>query len=219
MAHPPGHAQIDFGAAVGVIGGKRSTLHLFCMYLPHSDAIFIKAYPAETTEALLDGAASSFAFFGGVPQSVLLDNMKLAVVRILPDGTRERTAALTRLISHYLFKDRYGRPGRGNDKGNVEALVKFARHAFLTPVPNEPSVRRAQRNVGASLSCAAGRSSGRDPPIGERLMADLAAFRSLPSGVFEACDATKAGSARRPWRAIGTSTTRSQRRTLTRRFW
>jgi transposase len=32
LAHPPGQAQIDFGAAVGVIGGKRSTLHLFCMY-------------------------------------------------------------------------------------------------------------------------------------------------------------------------------------------
>ena len=27
------------------------------MYLPHSDAIFVKDYPAETTEALLDGVA------------------------------------------------------------------------------------------------------------------------------------------------------------------
>jgi hypothetical protein len=34
--------------------------------------------------------------------------MKQAVVRILPDGTRDRTAAFTRLISHYVFKDRYG---------------------------------------------------------------------------------------------------------------
>ena len=189
LAHPPGHAQIDFGAAVGVIGGKRSTLHLFCMYLPHSDAIFVKAYPAETTEALLDGMASSFAFFGGVPQSVLLDNMKLAVVRILPDGTRERTAALTRLISHYLFKDRYGRPGRGNDKGNVEALVKFARHAFPTPVPNEPSFAALNATLERHCLARLGEVAGRDPtPIGERLMADLAAFRSLPSGVFEACD-------------------------------
>ena len=38
-----------------MIGAKRSTLHLFCMYLPHSDAIFVKAYPAEMTEALLAG--------------------------------------------------------------------------------------------------------------------------------------------------------------------
>ena len=126
LAHPPGHAQMDFGEAVGIIAGKRVKVHLFCMHLPHSDAGFVKAYPAETTEALLDGVASGFGFFGGVPQSVLLDNMKLAVVRIRPDGTRERTAAFTRLVSHFVFQDRYGRPGRGNDKGNVEALVKFA---------------------------------------------------------------------------------------------
>jgi len=202
LAHPPGHTQIDFGAAVGVISGQRSTLNLFCMYLPHSDAIFVKAYPAETTEALLDGVASGFSFFGSAAQSVLLDNMKQAVVRILPDGTRERTAAFTRLISQYVFKDRYGRPGRGNDKGNVEALVKFARHAFLTPVPDEPSF--ASLNAALERRCVArlSEASGRDPTlIGERLMADLTGFRSLPSGVFEACDM-------RPGRVSSTSLAR-----------
>jgi transposase len=65
LAHPPGHAQVDFGEAVGVIGGERLKLHLFCMDLPHSDAAFVKAYPAETTEAFLDGHVSALAFFGG----------------------------------------------------------------------------------------------------------------------------------------------------------
>lgn len=108
----------------------------------------MKAYPQETTEALLDGCASAFAFFGGLPQSVLLNNMKLAVVRILPDGTRERTAAFTRLISHFVFHDRYGRPGRGNDKGHVEALVKFARRSFLTPVLLESRLGHQCRDLG-----------------------------------------------------------------------
>jgi transposase len=127
LAHPPGHAQIDFGEAVGIIGGQRLKLHVFCCHLPHSDAFYLKAYRTETQEALLDAIASAFGFFGGVPQSVLLDNMKLAVKRILPDGRRERTLAFTRAVSHFVFEDRYGRPGRGNDKGNVEALVKFSR--------------------------------------------------------------------------------------------
>jgi transposase len=65
LAHRPGHAQIDFGEAVGIIAGKRVKLHLFCVHLPHSDAGLVKAYPAETAEALLDGIASGFAFFGG----------------------------------------------------------------------------------------------------------------------------------------------------------
>ena len=46
----------------------------------------MKAYPAETTEAFLDGHVSAFAFLGGVPQSILYDNTKLAVARILGDG-------------------------------------------------------------------------------------------------------------------------------------
>jgi transposase len=66
LAHPPGHAQVDFGE---VIGGVRQKMHVFFMDLPHSDAPFIKAYPAETTEAFLDGHVSAFAFFGGVPHN------------------------------------------------------------------------------------------------------------------------------------------------------
>jgi transposase len=59
LAHPPGHAQVDFGEAIGVIGGVRRKLHVFFMDPPHSDAPFMKAYPAETTEAFLDGHVSA----------------------------------------------------------------------------------------------------------------------------------------------------------------
>ena len=34
LSHPPGHAQVDFGEAVGVIGGVRQKLHFFYMDLP-----------------------------------------------------------------------------------------------------------------------------------------------------------------------------------------
>src|ERR1700709_2433305 len=33
LAHPPGHAQVDFGEAVGVIGGVRQKIHFFRMDL------------------------------------------------------------------------------------------------------------------------------------------------------------------------------------------
>jgi transposase len=36
---------------------------VFCFDLPQSDACFIKAYPAKTREAFLDGHVSAFAFF------------------------------------------------------------------------------------------------------------------------------------------------------------
>jgi transposase len=87
----------------------------------------VKAYPRETTEAFLDGHVSAFAFFDGVPLSILYDNLKIAVAKICGDGKRDRTRAFTELVSHYLFRDRFGRPAKGNDKGKVEGLVKFSR--------------------------------------------------------------------------------------------
>ena len=50
--------------------------------IPHSDACFVKAYPAETTEAFCDGHNAAVAFFGGAPRCILYDNTKRAVARI-----------------------------------------------------------------------------------------------------------------------------------------
>ena len=113
LSHAPGHAQCDFGEARVIIGGVERKAHCLVLDLPHSDGCFVKAYPAETTEAFLDGHVSAFASLGGVPQSILYDNTKLAVARILGDGRRQRTRAFTELQSHYLFEDRFGRPGKG----------------------------------------------------------------------------------------------------------
>ena len=85
------------------------------MATPHSDACFVRAYRAATAEAWMDGPVHAFAFFGGVPQSVLYDNDRCLVSKILADGTRRRATLFSALQSHYLFRDRYGRPGKGNE--------------------------------------------------------------------------------------------------------
>jgi len=193
LVHPPGHAQADFGEAVAVVAGERQTIHLFCLDLPHSDACFVKAYPAERTEAFLDGHNAAFGFFGGVPLSILYDNTRLAVARILGDGRRQRTQAFAELQSHYLFDDRFGRPGKGNDKGKVEGLVGYARRNFLVPVPVVPSL--AALNAHLEQRCLERldhRVRGHDESIGERLVRDLAALQRRPSVPFEACE-RKAG--------------------------
>ena len=111
LSHPPGDAQRDFGQAKAVIGGVEQTVHYFVLDLPHSDACVVKAYPAETTEAFCDGHVSAFSFLGGVSRSIVY-NTRLAVARILGDGRRRRTRVFSELQSHYLFDDRFGRPGK-----------------------------------------------------------------------------------------------------------
>ena len=72
LSHSPGQVQCDIGEALVVIGGAQRKPHCFVLDLPHSDGCFVKAYPAEDTDAFLDGHVSAFAFLGGVPQSILL---------------------------------------------------------------------------------------------------------------------------------------------------
>src|SRR3954471_6821938 len=189
LVHAPGHAQADFGEAIGVIGGVERKIHFFAMDLPHSDACFVVGYPAETTEAFCDGHVRAFAFFGGVPKSIVYDNTRIVVARILGDGKRQRTRAFNELQSHYLFEDRFGRPGKGNDKGKVEGLVGYARRNFMVPMPDAASFE--DLNSRLAIQCLERRREvlrGHSQTIDERLAEDLMACRSLPTVPFDPCD-------------------------------
>ena len=177
LVHAPGHAQVDFGEARAVIGGVARKLHFFAFDLPHSDGCFVKAYPAETSEAFCDGHVAAFAFFAGVPRSLLYDNTRLAVARILGDGTRQRTRIFAELQSHYLFADRFGRPGKGNDKGKVENLVGFIRRNFMVPLPRFASFAAFNAELEARCRARLGARLRRHAEtIGERLGRDRAAL-------------------------------------------
>ena len=64
LSHPADHSQSDFGEAWAVIDGVKRKAHLVVLDPSHSDGIFVKAYPAETTEAFCDGHVSAFALLG-----------------------------------------------------------------------------------------------------------------------------------------------------------
>ena len=189
LSHAPGHAQVDFGETLGVIGGVECKLHYFAMSLPHSDAFFMKAYPAETTEAFCDGHAAAFSFFGGVPLSILYDNTVIAVAKILGDGKRLRTRVFSELQSHYLFEDKFGRPGKGNDKGNVEGVIGFGRRNFLVPAPRFDSFDAL--NAWLEMQCLKRQDDvvrGHSETIGERLLRDLDGLMALPPTPYDACE-------------------------------
>jgi transposase len=188
LSHVAGQAQVDFGEADGYIDGKKIRYHYFCMDLPHSDACFVKAYPAETAEAFCDGHVAAFAYLGGVPQSILYDNTKLAVAKIVKGGRRLRSQMFAELQSYYLFEDRFGRPGKGNDKGKVEGLVGYVRRNFMTPLPIAESF--AALNARFRDACAKRGKAilrGHTDTIAERMQADLAKFMTLPSAPYDAC--------------------------------
>jgi len=189
LQHDPGHAQVDFGEALAEIAGVERKIHFFAMDLPHSDACFVRAYPEETAEAFCDGHNAAFGFFGKVPRSILYDNTRLAVARILGGGERQRTRVFSELQSHYLFADRFGRPGKGNDKGKVEGLVGWIRRNLLVPVPRATSLEALNEQLLVGCRRRLGdRLRGHQETIGERLVRDVAAFHDLPPVPYEACE-------------------------------
>jgi hypothetical protein len=189
LTHAPGEAQADFGEALVVIAGVEQKAHYLAMDLPHSDDCFVVAFPAETTEAFLEGHVRAFAYFDAVPARILYDNTKIAVARILGGEERQKTRAFSELQSYYLFADKFGRPAKGNDKGKVEGLVGYARRNFMVPIPRASSWD--ELNLRLEADCRKRRERrlrGHVETIGERFERDHAAMLPLPAAPYEACE-------------------------------
>ena len=149
--------------------------------------VITTGYARSNTSRKLPRTSSSSAFAEG-PQTMLYDNTKLAVARILGDGKRKRTRAFGELISHYLFADRFGRPGKGNDKGKVEGLVGYARRNFLVPIPRFESFEALNAHLEQCCRERLGaRLRGHTETIAERLERDRAALLPLPGAPYDAC--------------------------------
>ena len=189
LSQPPGEAQVDFFEALVKYrpDGLLAKVHVFAMHLPFSDCFFLKAYERECTEVFWDGHVCAFEAFKGVPRRVSYDNLKIAVSQIVGRHTRQLTAGFLQLRSHYLFESHFCNVRRGNEKGCVEGLVKYARGHFMVPVPiisdldelNE-TLRLAAWNDGLRSVRGKGGQTKHDVFREENLL-------PLPVAPFEAC--------------------------------
>lgn len=141
LEFPPGKfAQFDWGEVDIVLLGKQITVQVFCLRCTFSRKIFVKTFFHQKTEALLQGHVDAFEFFGAVPHTITYDNLKTAVKKILDGKNREEQERFTQLRAHYLFESHFCEPAKGNQKGQVENLVKYAKQQFFTPMPSVSSL-------------------------------------------------------------------------------
>src|SRR5579862_5149115 len=80
---PGEEAQIDFGKGGSIVkaDGKRSRPHLFRIVLSHSRKAYSEAVPRQKTELFLRCLENAFWSFGGVPRTLVPDNLKAAVLQ------------------------------------------------------------------------------------------------------------------------------------------
>jgi transposase len=187
LSHPPGEAQVDFGQAQIVLRGELTTVALFVMTLPYSDALFCCVFPRECTEAFQDGHRRAFEFFGGVPQRISYDNSKIAIKKVLGPRARELTREFLRLQSHYLFAHHFCLVRRANEKGHVENLLGFGRRNFLVPVPRVDGIETLNIQLEAACREDLQRTlRGKTGSKMELLAEEQSQLLPLPAEAFEA---------------------------------
>ena len=182
-------AQVDWGEAKVIENGTLRTVQLFCMRLSHSKASFVHPYERATMEAFLDGHVRAFDFFGGVPRRLAYDNLKSAVTHVGRGRERQLNERFMQLRSFYLFQTRFCNIESGNEKGDVENLVKRSQRTYLTPVPEVTSIagdlaEKLREDCRQDLLKVDDRQTESRLQL---LQKERAAFVPLPSAPFPAC--------------------------------
>ena len=133
LENKPGCAQVDFGEAPFKYQGEQITLPYLVLSYPYSNAFYFQIFPSQNRECFLEGLKRIFHHMGGVPKTIRFDNLSAAVKKVLPNGERQLTEEFQNFVLHYGFECEFCNPNSGNEKGHVEAMVKYVRNNFLLP--------------------------------------------------------------------------------------
>jgi len=131
-------AQVDFGYVGKFYDPLQGTMRrawVFVMVLAHSRHMFAKIVFDQKVETWLLLHAEAFAAFGGVPATVVPDNLKAAVIRAA-FGSSEPSSlnrSYRELARHYGFMVDPTPPRQPKKKGKVEASVKYVKNSFFKP--------------------------------------------------------------------------------------
>ena len=136
LEHPNGVMQVDFGEMIVMEKGVPRKIYVFCSKLSSEKAEFVQAYPRQSTEFFFDGLNKAFDFFGGVPKKIIFDNLKQAVKEVKEGTERILQEEFLKFKAFYAFEAEFCGPGKGNEKGLVENLVKYTRNNYFLPYPD-----------------------------------------------------------------------------------
>jgi len=129
----PGHQlQIDFGEKWVWIAEQRTRAMLFCAVLGYSRREYVQAFLSQRHDDWREGLANAFRHFGGVTQTVLIDNAKALVLeRDVERKTAKIHPAFDAFCRDWGVTPRACQPYRARTKGKTERGVGYAKHNAL----------------------------------------------------------------------------------------
>ena len=128
---PGEEAQVDFGSGAWVIeNGKRRRPHVFRITLSHSRKSYSEAVWRQTTENFIRCMENAFRAFGGVPRTLVLDNLR-AAVKSADWFDPELNPKALEFARHYGTVFLPAKPYTPRHKGKVESGVKYVKNNAL----------------------------------------------------------------------------------------
>jgi transposase len=187
---PPGEeAQVDFGYAGMMIDpetGKLRKTWVFVMTLSWSRHQYVEFVFDQKVETWLRLHRNAFAFFGRVPQRIVPDNLKAAIIRACWDEP-EAQQAYRECAEHYDFLIAPCRPKTPRHKGKVEqGGVHYVKRNFLGGRKATAITRANQDVLKWCNTVAGGRIHGttKERPL-DRFETEKAVLQPLPGTPYD----------------------------------
>lgn len=186
--HDPGQeCEFDWGEIPLIIGGKRCNVQMAVFTLVHSNRRSAWLFRRQDTLSLMEAHRNFFIEVDGVPQTMVYDNMKVAVV--IRTGKQGRpavkypTKAMQRLALYYKFEERFCNARSGWEKGSVERSVEVVRSEAFVSRQSFETLEDAQAWLDRTLeriNSTSGVTGISDAQKKGRIAADLHCLQPAP---------------------------------------
>jgi transposase len=127
---PGRQLQSDWGEISTEIAGQPTKVSFIVNQLGYSRRFHFWCASRQDAEHTYEGLIRSLEYFGGVPQEVLVDNQKAAVL-VHQGDTLQFNERFLDLAAHYGFTPRACRPYRARTKGKDERMVGYLKQHFF----------------------------------------------------------------------------------------
>jgi transposase len=141
IAKPGEEGQVDFGYLGKFIKDRKAVkVWCFSMVLSHSRYSYHCLVTNQSVDSFINCHIKAFEYFGAVPHTAKIDNLKAGVIT---PNFYEPTIQVqyAEFLKHYNCAPITARVRRGQDKGKVEAGVKYVKLNFLKRVEHNDFYR------------------------------------------------------------------------------
>jgi len=189
LSFAPGECvQVDWGCYGSVpVGNTRRKLSFFVMVLCYSRLMYVEFTLSQQMEQFLACHLHAFEYFGGrVPEKVMVDNLKSAVLRRLTGEAPVFNPRYRDFADQAGFTIKPCNVGKGNEKGRVESAVGYVKKNLLNglQIPDFSALNPAVRVWLDTVANVRTHGETHQRPV-DRFDEEKALLHPLPAGPFD----------------------------------